>query len=85
MTLQKIYVSKYALSSGIIEVDAEVETTTIFKKGIKAYDHKNYRGFYNDDFWLTKEEAITNAEAKRKKKITSLKKQIQKLEKLTWQ
>jgi hypothetical protein len=40
--------------------------------------------FYNDDFHLTKEDALKDAEKRRKKKIESMKKQISKLERLSF-
>jgi len=82
---QKVYITKYALSGGIIEMEAEIHECDWGKKGISVWGKfKNYTtGFYNNDFWLTPEEAIADAENRRVKKIASLKKQIAKLEKLT--
>lgn len=83
--LQKVFITKYALTSGISEINAEVkETPEHFKKRCYVRTNGLIQGFYNDDFHLTKEEALIDAEKKRKKKIESLKKQIEKLERLTF-
>lgn len=76
----KIYVTKYALTDGINELEASkseysdgvvaVQPTTAFGK---KYYHKN-------DYCLTKKDAIVKALDMRTKKIASLKKQIKRLE-----
>jgi hypothetical protein len=76
----KAYVSKYALSQGITEVEAETserfpDMITWKKNGYTCYVHKG-------DWHLTKAEAIQHAEILREKKIKSLQKQILKLETL---
>jgi hypothetical protein len=75
------YITKYALTDGII-----VCHTGYFDK------HKNYmcqhspRGMFyaysKSEAWRTLEEAKSDAENRRLRKITSLKKQLAKLEKL---
>jgi hypothetical protein len=76
---QKIYITKYALTRGIIEKEAR----------ISDYGGGHLRAFANGDYssygigseaFYTKEEALKNAEKRRTKKIESLRKQIQKLE-----
>lgn len=47
---------------------------THFKKKCYGKFKSFSQGFYNDDFHLTKEDAIKDAEKRRKKKIESLKK-----------
>jgi hypothetical protein len=82
---QKVFITKYALTNGIEEVEMDVSLNDgNFKK--KCYGKYNgfSQGFYNDDFHLTKEEALKDAEERRKKKIESLKKQITKLERLSF-
>lgn len=77
---KKIFVFKYALTKGIMEVDAKIEQG--------AYEEyaqvKDWIGFIwlNRDYVHTKEEALKKAEDMRLKKIESLKKQIVKLEKM---
>ena len=78
-----IYVTKYCLTSSIFKIEAEIKENKSFKKGISAYGKipNGYNtGFYNDDFHLTEEEALNDAENRRIRKIESLKKQITKLE-----
>ena len=76
----KIYITKYALTAGIKDEDAEAsvfdECATVKKLG----DYPKY--FYGNDWHATKEAAICQAEMMRIKKIASLNKQIAKLEKL---
>jgi len=83
--LQKVFVTKYALSNGIEEVEMEV---TLNPEHFDKKCYGRWKGysqcFYNDDFHLTKEEALIDAEKRRKKKIESLKKQIQKLERMSF-
>lgn len=76
----KVYITKYALTQGIIE--KEVELNTISNNMVS--EHKSaYHQSYHKPFWyLTKEEAIAHAEILRKRKIESLKKSITKIEKL---
>lgn len=84
MMEKKVYITKYALTGGIIEKEARV------------YDYGNghLRAFVNGDYssygigseaFFEKEEALKNAEKRRTKKIDSLKKQIKKLENLKFE
>lgn len=80
----KVYISKYALTEGIQEMEASsceavpgmIETKI---NGYTSYFHKEGR-----DWHLTRESASTKAEKMRKVKLASLKEQIAKLEKLTF-
>lgn len=83
--IQKAFITKYALSSGIEEVEMDVilNDPHFTKKGYRKQNGFQ-QSFYNDDFHLTKEDAIKDAEKRRKKKIESLQKQISKLEKLSF-
>ncbi len=75
----KVWVSKYALSDGIQEFDNMEEIA--YEGGARKYAA---RGMYffriGTEAHLSPEEAKVAAEAKRKKKIASLHKQIAKLE-----
>jgi hypothetical protein len=77
MQMQKVWLSKYALSGGISEYQAEIRDG-------KAYPGKPFMSFtafqLGKDAHETKEGAIAAAEAARKKKVAALKKQIAKLE-----
>lgn len=79
--MTKIYVTKYALSSGAFQVDAEIKYN-----GTMASYRKNGwpQTAHNKDFWLTKEEALADCERRRKAKIASIEKQKTKLEKMTF-
>ena len=72
----KYFITKYALSVGIEEIECQDTTDPRVKRG----DKWNY--FHNGDWHDTREVAIKRAEEMRCKKIASLKKSIAKLEKL---
>lgn len=79
----KVFISKYALTTGIFDVyDAEQsgDRMICFKScaGYLQYVHKPH-------WHETKQEAIEKAENMRLKKIASLKKQIEKLEKMRFE
>lgn len=74
------WVTKYALTNGILLEKGEVcnyTSGTMFSYGTFGHAHGN-------DWHRTPEAAIARAEEMRKKKIESLKKQIAKLEKMTF-
>ncbi|GEM_PF-1719723 len=79
-TMKTIYLHKYALSSGkISEVEGE-ESDGLFRPSQNS--EYRYTFFHTPDYSLTLEDALKAAEDKRFKKIKSLLKQIEKLEKL---
>ena len=75
----KVFITKYALTKGIIELDGEI-------KG--DYFSTKQRGFhelfFNKEFYLTREEAVNNSEERRIKKLQSLDNQIKKLSELNF-
>lgn len=80
---QKVFITKYAFSTGIIEcvMDVISETKSCYGKP----DGFAYNiGFYGTDFHLTKEEAVKDCEKRKEKKIRSLEKQILKIKKLSF-
>ena len=77
---KKIFVFKYALTKGIIEVDAEIKQG-IYGEFTKVKNQGNLI-YLDKDYVHTKEEALKKAEDMRLKKIESLKKQIVKLERI---
>lgn len=80
MNNMKVYITKYALSTGIIETDdAEICSNIISGDMISS---KKYGYFYGNDWHKKKEDAVLRAEVMRIKKIESLKKQIEKLDKM---
>jgi hypothetical protein len=75
-----IWITKYALTSGIFEADAEIESNI-------AYVSKNLNGsflqhYLNNDWHLTEEAAKKRAQEMKIKKISSLQKQIKKIEEI---
>lgn len=77
----KVYITKYALTQGILEKDLEVSPAYYNDKIFYATE-----GFYSyrigTEAFLNIEDARKNAEERKLKKIESLKKQIKKLETL---
>lgn len=69
----KAYVTKYALSNGIEEVNGEIYDDIYFK--VEGF----YILFKEGEWFETKEDAIKKAEEMRIKKIKSLEKQIERL------
>ena len=80
--LTKIYVTKYALSAGIFEVDAKVaDDMASFKRGdsyFMEFAHRN-------EFYLTREAAVVRAEEMRIKKLQSLEKSAKKISALKFE
>lgn len=82
--MAKVFITKYALTSGIKEVETEIHKS-IFKDFPNYIRNSAYRFHYiGKDAFLNKSEALQKAENMRKKKIASLRKQIEKLEKLSF-
>lgn len=75
----KVWVTKYALTKGIFEDDVEISGD--FPHLAQSSPTKYYHG-EGKEWHRTKIEAIQRAEEMRKKKVRSLKKQIEKLEKM---
>ena len=79
----KVYVSKYALANGIQEMD-DMELF-VYDNGARKYvaNHKHYlllgKGAHE-----TREAAVAAAEEMRQEKIASLRKQLARLESLTF-
>lgn len=69
--LTKVWITKYALTSNILEVDAEIRLDGLL------YSEFYY---YTDEWHLTKEAAIAQAEKMRAKKINELKIELAKME-----
>ena len=77
----KVWITKYAPPGGIIESDAEVCIDTDVTSNMISCDRGYFHG-EGREWHRTKESAIDKAEEMRKKKIETLKKQIEKLEKM---
>lgn len=79
----KVWITKYALSTGIFEMDVEMQSEdgkTVYGKSWEQI----FRG-QGVEWCKTKAEAIARGEEMKKKKIDSLKKQIEKLEKMKFE
>jgi len=72
------YVTAYALSKGIIEAIGKVNHNI----SSAMFSYGRYGNAHGKDWHRTKEDAIARAENMRTQKIASLKKQIEKLEKM---
>ncbi len=82
--MAKVFITKYALTKGIIEKEADIRP---FRDGSKfAYIRGElFIGYkMTVDAFYDYESAIQRAEEVRKKRIASLKRQIEKLEKLSF-
>lgn len=79
----KVWITKYALTDGIIEADAESCGTNI--ASVSWDNGTRCTNLYWKECYLSKEYAIKKAEEMRQKKIESLKKQIKKLEKMRFE
>ena len=81
--MAKVFITKYALTKGIIEKEADIHS---FKDGSKfAYVRGEFIGYkITVDAFCDYESAIQRAEEVRKKRIASLKRRIEKLEKLSF-
>lgn len=76
-----IYVTKYALSSGVFTVDAEISS----EGSMASWKTNGWTEFaHGKDFWLTEAEALADCERRRQNKIKSIEKQKAKLEKMTF-
>lgn len=82
----KFYITKYALTQGIIELDSNsVRSLKVEEGRLLYFDSLMSLYSYGPGEWYTeKPHAIADAEYRKKKKIASLQKQIAKLEKLTF-
>lgn len=79
----KVYITKYALTVGIEEADAELWDSGMISVKPKASGYVTSY-FHRDEWHRTKDDAIARAEVMRRAKIASLRKSIAKLETLTF-
>jgi len=73
----KVYVTKWCLTQGILEL--EVELSQKFPDMVSPVDRKWMASFHNGEWYETFDAAAGRADQARVRKITSLKKQIAKL------
>lgn len=80
--MAKVYITKYALSTGIEKIDTELCKSPIDNRYyVQVYYNRYYIGL---EAFTIESQAIEKAEEMKIKKIASLKKQIEKLEKLNF-
>jgi len=82
--MQKVYITKYVFSQGIVEAEMNVVLNENYGKTCNGKFNGYTSFFFKDEFHLTREDAIIDAEKRRKKKIQTLNKQIDKLNKLVF-
>lgn len=75
----KVWITKYALTEGIRELDVVEDGNGMVHAGINPPFY-----FHEGDFYPTKDEAIAAANIMREKKIANLLKQIEKLKQKTF-
>jgi hypothetical protein len=80
---QNVFVTKYALTAGIIECELDVKPNNLEGGGILP-NSDYYSWFGKGEFHSTKEEALKDCEKRRFRKLVSLEKQMSKLQKLTF-
>jgi len=80
----KVWITKYALSKGIFEAEAESSFTPRMAK-ITSPNWPKWPYFHGEEWHTTKEAAVKKAEKMRLARIESLKKQIAKLEKMKFE
>lgn len=81
--MAKVYVTKYAISRGIEEIEREIYEVRDYDYSYIKYNFHTFL-YIGKDAFLDKSEAIKKAEEMKKRKIASLRKQIEKLEKMTF-
>lgn len=80
--LTKIWVTRWALTGGIIQADAEFRNNG--SMAIYRVDNGPRNMVHTGDFHLSEEAAIQRAYIMRAKKIQSLNKQLEKIQKLSF-
>ena len=84
MKTMKVWITKYALTDGIIYTEGIEMLGGIWVTDEKVYLGRNHF-FVGNEYCKTKEQAIQKAEEMRQEKIASLKKQIEKLERMRFE
>lgn len=77
----RAFVTKYALSKGILEVEGSRRDKG---RGLIVWTNGHMQFFYGNDWHETREAALARAEQMRDNRVKSLRKQIARLESLTW-
>jgi hypothetical protein len=84
MGMMKVWITKYALTAGLFQIEAEQSKIESGCFGVK--DPQFLTTYYHKKDWQpTRHQAVSVAEDMRKRRIASLKKQIKKFEALKWE
>ena len=83
-TTFRVWISKYALTKGVFAIDATSQPDIGNGRMVSDENSRYQTCYHGGDWHRTQEAALEQAEKMRKAKITSLKKQIVKLEALTF-
>lgn len=75
----KVYITKYCISNGILEREADEPLDDHKIRLVKGYSF-----FYKPDWHFTREEAIIRANEMRENRIQNLKNQIKNIEKIVF-
>lgn len=79
----KVFITKYALTQGILEREAEKATENETITVVERENKYSFMTYYRKNEWFDNlTDASLHAEEMRKKKIESVKKQLAKLEKM---
>lgn len=79
----KVFITKYALTQGILEREAEKATENETITVVERENKYSFMTYYHKNEWFDNlTDASLHAEEMRKKKIESVKKQLAKLEKM---
>lgn len=81
--MAKVFITKYALTKGIKEIEADIIRSRFENEEYVIDDSYSYFRIGTNAF-TDKSEALKKAEEMRIRKIASLRKQIEKLEKLSF-
>jgi len=82
----KVWITKYALTSGTFEAEAEIASSSKDGQMIRIGGKNSYGNYYHGEgkeWHRTKDSALDRLGALKEKKIASLKKQIKKIESIT--
>jgi hypothetical protein len=80
----KVYVTKYALTQGILEKEVELPLSNSDTMVVERVPGQLSQFFHKPFWYVTREEAVTHAEQLRVRKIASLLKSIEKVQKLAF-
>jgi len=74
-----IYITKYALTDGILEAEATISDNSPEMAVVRSKDYNIDQYFHKNEWFYELEQAISNSRNRQRKKLVSLKRQIEKL------